>query len=251
MAHAPAHSDSAAGSAAAAGAPPGVAVDPVAGGLVRSSGITPVLQYVPVPAHASEAASRERRLTRLAAIAERACRLQKYRGHGEPRPSAGLEGDRHARTKRRVQSQGRPPRDRRTAPRWRASLTWLAATRASPYFGQRFAAVILRIRDPKTTALVFGSGKMVVTGAKSEDACRLAAQKHARIVQKVGFDVKFQDFKIQNMVGSCDVKFPIRLEGLAVSHSNFSSVRTNRPPGPVAHARALITVPPTVLLPAG
>lgn len=26
---------------------------------------------------------------------------------------------------------------------------------------QRFAAVIIRIRDPKTTALVFASGKMV------------------------------------------------------------------------------------------
>jgi hypothetical protein len=26
-------------------------------------------------------------------------------------------------------------------------------------------------------------------------------------------------------VGSCDVKFPIRLEGLAYSHGHFSSVR--------------------------
>lgn len=33
-----------------------------------------------------------------------------------------------------------------------------------------------------------------------------------------------QDFKIQNIVGSCDVKFPIRLEGLAYSHGAFSSV---------------------------
>ena len=36
-----------------------------------------------------------------------------------------------------------------------------------------------------------------------------------------------QDFKIQNIVGSCDVKFPIRLEGLAYSHSAFSSVSDN------------------------
>ena len=33
-----------------------------------------------------------------------------------------------------------------------------------------------------------------------------------------------QDFKIQNIVASCDVKFPIRLEGLAYSHGAFSSV---------------------------
>ena len=33
---------------------------------------------------------------------------------------------------------------------------------------------------------------------------------------------RFLEFKIQNMVGSCDVKFPIRLEGLVVAHSQFS-----------------------------
>jgi len=81
----------------------------------------------------------------------------------------------------------------------------------------------MRIRDPKTTALIFASGKMVVTGAKSEDDSRLASRKYARIVQKLGFEAKFSEFKIQNIVGSCDVKFPIRLEGLAYSHGQFSS----------------------------
>lgn len=104
----------------------------------------------------------------------------------------------------------------------------------------------MRIREPKTTALVFASGKVVVTGAKSEDDSRLASRKYARIIQKLGFEAKFQDFKIQNIVGSvsslfavwsevrcsrgsfpsllqCDVKFPIRLEGLAYSHGHFSS----------------------------
>lgn len=103
----------------------------------------------------------------------------------------------------------------------------------------------MRIREPKTTALVFASGKVVVTGAKSEDDSRLAARKYARIIQKLGFETKFTDFKIQNIVGSvslvsftsftsradeglrslsqCDVKFPIRLEGLAFSHGHFSS----------------------------
>ena len=88
---------------------------------------------------------------------------------------------------------------------------------------QRFAAVIMRIRDPKTTALIFASGKMVVTGAKSEDDSRLASRKYARIVQKLGFDAQFSEFKIQNIVGSCDVKFPIRLEGLRLASPSDSS----------------------------
>lgn len=38
--------------------------------------------------------------------------------------------------------------------------------RNAEYNPKRFAAVIMRIRDPRTTALIFSSGKMVCTGAK-------------------------------------------------------------------------------------
>src|ERR1700722_17446043 len=89
----------------------------------------------------------------------------------------------------------------------------------------------MRIRDPKTTALIFASGKMVVTGAKSEDDSKLASRKYARIIQKLGFNAKFTDFKIQNIVGSCDIKFPIRLEGLASKHHPFSSYEPELFPG--------------------
>jgi len=103
--------------------------------------------------------------------------------------------------------------------------------RNAEYNPKRFAAVIMRIRDPKTTALIFASGKMVVTGAKSEDDSKLASRKYARIIQKLGFNAKFTDFKIQNIVGSCDVKFPIRLEGLAFHHGTFSSYEPELFPG--------------------
>uniref|UniRef100_A0A3Q3IU66 TATA-box binding protein n=1 Tax=Monopterus albus TaxID=43700 RepID=A0A3Q3IU66_MONAL len=76
--------------------------------------------------------------------------------------------------------------------------------RNAEYNPKRFAAVIMRIREPRTTALIFSSGKMVCTGAKSEEQSRLAARKYARVVQKLGFPAKFLDFKIQNMVGSSD-----------------------------------------------
>jgi len=103
--------------------------------------------------------------------------------------------------------------------------------RNAEYNPKRFAAVIMRIRDPKTTALIFASGKMVVTGAKSEDDSKLASRKYARIIQKLGFNAKFTDFKIQNIVGSCDIKFPIRLEGLASRHHHFSSYEPELFPG--------------------
>ena len=103
--------------------------------------------------------------------------------------------------------------------------------RNAEYNPKRFAAVIMRIREPRTTALIFSSGKMVCTGAKSEEDSKMAARKYTRIVQKLGFPAKFKDFKIQNMVGSCDVRFPIRLEGLVLTHSQFSSYEPELFPG--------------------
>jgi transcription initiation factor TFIID TATA-box-binding protein len=63
------------------------------------------------------------------------------------------------------------------------------------------------------------------------NSSRLASRKYARIIQKLGFNAQFTDFKIQNIVGSCDVKFPIRLEGLASKHHNFSSYEPELFPG--------------------
>mmetsp|Transcript_36187 Transcript_36187/g.84569 ORF Transcript_36187/g.84569 Transcript_36187/m.84569 type:complete len:175 (-) Transcript_36187:10-534(-) len=103
--------------------------------------------------------------------------------------------------------------------------------RNTEYNPKRFSGLICRIREPKTTALIFKSGKVVVMGAKSEEEARLSARKYARIIQKVDFPVRFTEFKIQNMVASCDVKFPIRLEGLAYKHSHYSSYEPELFPG--------------------
>lgn len=103
--------------------------------------------------------------------------------------------------------------------------------RNAEYNPKRFAAVIMRIRQPRTTALIFSSGKMVCTGAKSEEESRLAARKYARIIQKLEFPAKFMDFKIQNIVGSIDVKFSIKLECFHTCHSQFCSYEPELFPG--------------------
>jgi transcription initiation factor TFIID TATA-box-binding protein len=101
----------------------------------------------------------------------------------------------------------------------------------SEYNPKRFAAVIMRIREPKTTSLIFASGKMVCTGARSEEDSRTASRQYAKIINKLGYPVKFAEFKIQNIVGSCDIRFPIRLEGLYSAHSKFCSYEPEMFPG--------------------
>mmetsp|Transcript_29691 Transcript_29691/g.43469 ORF Transcript_29691/g.43469 Transcript_29691/m.43469 type:complete len:268 (+) Transcript_29691:72-875(+) len=104
--------------------------------------------------------------------------------------------------------------------------------RNAEYNPRRFAAVIMRIRDPKTTALIFSSGKMVITGAKSEEAAKTSCRKYTRIIQRLGYGyAKFLDFKIQNIVASCDIHFPVRLESLAHAHNQFCSYEPELFPG--------------------
>ena len=93
-------------------------------------------------------------------------------------------------------------------------------------------AVIMRLREPsKATALLFGTGKLCLTGVKNEDDAKHAARKIAKIVHKLGFAASFEDFKIQNLVASGDLGFPIRLEGIADEHSKFSSYEPELFPG--------------------
>ena len=43
----------------------------------------------------------------------------------------------------------------------------------------------MRIRQPKTTALIFATGKIVLTGSKNEEESMLAAKIFTKIVGKV------------------------------------------------------------------
>lgn len=53
--------------------------------------------------------------------------------------------------------------------------------RNAEYNPKRFAAVIMRIKEPKTTALIFSSGKMVCTGAKSEEDSKKLQENMQRL----------------------------------------------------------------------
>jgi len=79
---------------------------------------------------------------------------------------------------------------------------------------RRFSAAIVRMKDPKCTGLVFTSGKCVVAGARHEEDAFLGARKLSAMLRLTGYDVRFQNFKVQNMVGTGDLGFPVRLEAV-------------------------------------
>lgn len=96
---------------------------------------------------------------------------------------------------------------------------------------QTFAAAILRIRYPRTTALAFQSGNMVCTGARSLHLSRLAARKYCRIFQAIGIPVCFKNFKIQNIVASATVGFTIKLQEIADAYGPYVQYEADLFPG--------------------
>ena len=78
----------------------------------------------------------------------------------------------------------------------------------------KFSGLIMRIKDPKTTALIFSNGKIICLGAKTEEDSKNACRKYAKIIKNLNYPVIFKNFTIQNIVGSCDVHFKIDLRNL-------------------------------------
>jgi len=78
-----------------------------------------------------------------------------------------------------------------------------------------FPGLVFRIKKPKTATLIFGTGKMVCTGAKSENESRKAVKKVVRELQKGGIEIKEKPVVIiQNIVASAVLGGEIDLEPL-------------------------------------
>ena len=99
------------------------------------------------------------------------------------------------------------------------------------YKPQRFSALIMRIRKPRSTALIFYSGKIVVAGTKNISDSKVSCKKFIKILYKLGFNVKFCDFKIQNIVCSYNMNSFLSLEKMHLFASNLCCYEPELFPG--------------------
>ena len=84
-----------------------------------------------------------------------------------------------------------------------------------------FNPIVMRLRNPKSTALIFSTGKIVCTGTKNEEDSRIVARKFARILQKLGYPIKFLDYRITNIAASCRVNFRPNFEKIYRNQQKF------------------------------
>jgi len=84
------------------------------------------------------------------------------------------------------------------------------------YHPDQFPGLVFRIKTPKTATLIFTSGKMVCTGAKSEKMSKLAVKTVVEQLRKGGIKVKKQAVVVvQNIVASINLGGKIHLEQAA------------------------------------
>ena len=86
------------------------------------------------------------------------------------------------------------------------------------YRPEQFPGLVFRLKKPKTATLLFNSGKMVCTGAKSEKESKRAVMKVVRELKKSGIIIVGKpELKIQNIVASVNLAGLIDLERSAYS----------------------------------
>ena len=86
------------------------------------------------------------------------------------------------------------------------------------YRPEQFPGLVFRLKRPKTATLIFNSGKMVCTGAKSEKESKRAVMKVVRELKKSGIIIIGKpEMKIQNIVASANLAGLIDLERSAYS----------------------------------
>ena len=89
------------------------------------------------------------------------------------------------------------------------------------YKPTKFSSLVMRLRDPKSTAMISKSGHVVLLGCRSWNDARKASRRVARRVRRVVPDVEVTGLTLKNMVGAGKHDFNVRDYLSTVTRSTF------------------------------
>ncbi|HLD16012.1 MAG TPA: TATA-box-binding protein [Candidatus Nanoarchaeia archaeon] len=89
------------------------------------------------------------------------------------------------------------------------------------YNPEQFPGLVMRIKEPKTSALIFSSGKVVCTGAKSMAKVKESIKKIIQNIEKIKIKITVKPkITVQNMVASGAIGMDLNLNSLAMELEN-------------------------------
>jgi transcription initiation factor TFIID TATA-box-binding protein len=89
------------------------------------------------------------------------------------------------------------------------------------YNPECFPGAVYRLHEPRISALIFSSGKAVITGAQTEGEAYSAASKISSKLAEAGFNpCENPKVEIQNIVASANLNVRVNLDILAIESYN-------------------------------
>ncbi|MBW2997944.1 TATA-box-binding protein [Candidatus Woesearchaeota archaeon] len=89
------------------------------------------------------------------------------------------------------------------------------------YNPEQFPGLVIRIKDPKTSALIFSSGKIVCTGARTMEKVYESIDQIIKNLAKINVDIKIKPkITVQNIVASGSVGMDLNLNVLTMKLDN-------------------------------
>jgi len=89
------------------------------------------------------------------------------------------------------------------------------------YEPEQFPGLVLRLKEPKAAALIFSSGKVVCTGAKSPKDSKIVIAKIVAKMNKIGIRIpKGYKVRLENIVASARLNRELNLNNIAFSVEN-------------------------------
>lgn len=98
-------------------------------------------------------------------------------------------------------------------------------------FRRENGMVTMKLRKPYTTASIWSSGKITCTGATSEVQAKVAARRYSRCLEKLGFNVRFRNFRIVNVLGTCSMPWGIMIVNFSEKYKKDASYEPELHPG--------------------
>lgn len=92
------------------------------------------------------------------------------------------------------------------------------------YNPEQFPGLVLRIKEPKTSALIFSSGKIVCTGARNMEDVERAIVAIIKNLKKLNINVTIKpEIKVQNIVASGQIGMDLNLNilGVKLPHTEY------------------------------
>ena len=84
------------------------------------------------------------------------------------------------------------------------------------YEPEQFPGLVLRLENPKSVALIFNTGKIVLTGTKSPAESEVGVSNLVTLIKSLGIDInEINDLKINNIVASANLGAKLNLNKIA------------------------------------